>query len=323
MKKLFTLLTMLSLITLTSFAQTYGSLFKVRHAEGRRIFMNIDGRDFPNTDRVVSVNNLPAGNHRVRVFVIKGNRSFLVYNGRVRTRSGYIYRCTVNSFDGMDVQEFCCLNNNGSYNYNNGNNSGYNHDDHDWDEHYWGNNDNGGYSNGNNGWNNGNNGSINNGNNGNNGWNNGNNGNNNNGGGYIDPNGNNGNSGWNNNNNNYNNNGNGNGWNNNNNNNGGYWGTPNNCMNTSNFDAFKQTVARSKFDSGRMDIVKAQMNNAWISAAQLKDLVNLFTFESSKLDMAKFGAVHVVDRQNLFMIYDAFTFESSKTEFAQVITNLR
>jgi hypothetical protein len=298
MKKFFTILTLMCLTALTSFAQNFGSLFKVRHQDGRRIAIEIDGRAYPNRDRVVAINNLPSGNHRIRVYVMNGNRTSLVYNGRVRTRNGYIYRCTVSPFAGMDVQEYCCVNNNGSF--NNGNNiNGYNHDDHDWDDHYWGDN--------NNGWNNGNNGN----------------------GGYIDPNGNNGNGGWNNNNNgnggwnNNNNNGNG-GWSNGNNNGGtGYWGTPNSCMNNSNFEAFKQTVARSKFDSGRMDIVKAQMTNAWISAAQLRDLVNLFTFESSKLDMAKFGAVHVVDRQNLFMIYDAFTFESSKTEFAQVIANLR
>jgi hypothetical protein len=310
MKNLFTIIA-LCLATIAAFAQGNRGLLKIRDMEGRRIMVTIDGRRFPENARVLTIRNILPGMHKLKIYKFKGNgnwgRAELIYNGNLMVRPSYIYRCTVDDYEGMDVQEYCCLNNNGNYNYSNNNNNGFDMNDHDWEDNYWGNTDNGwhndghqggSHNNNNSNWGNGNNSSNGNNNNGN--WGNGNNGNNN---------GNWGNGG--------NNNGN---WGNNNNNN---WGSPNQCMGNPSFAAFKQTVANNNFDSGKMSIVKAQINKAWISAAQLRELVDLFQFESSKLDMAKFGASRVVDKANLFTIYDAFTFESSKTEFAKFIESLQ
>jgi Domain of unknown function (DUF4476) len=317
MKRIFTLLVILSVITLTATAQNYGATLKFRQLDGRKISVSIDGRDFQQVGRIITINNIRQGMHRVKIYNNKGNFRTLVYSGKINTRANYIYRCSLEPYRGLDIKEFCCTNNQGQisqngYGNNDFNNSGYFDNDPDWNDNSWDGHIHQGWNGNQYGNNNGNNGN-------NNGW-----------GGTINDNNNNNNNGWNgNNSNNNNNSGNNNGYNNNNNggwnnnNNNDYWGQPNQCMGSSNFEAFKQTVNRSAFDSGKMDIIRAQMKNAWISSSQLRDLVNLFSFESSKLDMAKFGAVHVVDRQNLFSIYDAFTFESSKSEFAKVIENLR
>jgi hypothetical protein len=309
MKKLLSIIG-LFLMSVNLFAQ--GSLLKFREENGRRIAVEINGRMMQYNGRVVTVNNMPAGQHRIRVFILRGPKRQLVYNGRMNVRPNNIYRCTVENYSGLDILEYCCLNNNGNYT---GNMNGFYFDDPDWDDQYWdghhhdyGWHNNGGWNNSNNhdglNYYNGNNGSWNNGNNG--GWNNNNNGSWNNGN----------NGSWNNNNNGS--------WNNGNNGAGdNYWGMPNQAMMNTNFEAFKRTVENAKFDSGKMDLIRAQMKDAWITAQQLRDLVSLFSFESSKLDMAKFGANHVVDRQNLFSIYDVFSFESSKSEFATFISNLK
>jgi hypothetical protein len=61
----------------------------------------------------------------------------------------------------------------------------------------------------------------------------------------------------------------------------------------------------------------------WITSGQLKEIIDIFSFESSKLDMAKYGAARVIDKQNLFNIYNCFSFESSKTEFANYLATLK
>ncbi len=118
----------------------------------------------------------------------------------------------------------------------------------------------------------------------------------------------------------WNNNGNGNGWNNNGNGNGwGNNGFNQNVMSDNVFNNFINALRETNFDSGKLALVKSQLQNNFITAAQLREVVSLFSFESTKLDAAKFGAKSVVDGQNLVVIYNAFDFESTKTQFANFI----
>jgi hypothetical protein len=288
MKKIITLIAVL-FIAINSFAHR-GGILKIRDAEGRKIAININGRNFPQQARVLTVKDLPSGVNRIKVYRVRNgrgvyNRADLIYSGVIRIKSGYIYRCTVDDYEGLDVQSYCCTNDDGNY-YNAdpaiGQGDYYNQDDNNWNDNYWhGYNDNQQGNNNNNGWNNNNNN-----------WSNDNDG--------HDQDGHN-HDGYN-----YNN-----GYNN------------NRVMNQQQFQAFKQTVSNNNFDSGKLTLVKTQLQSTWINCAQLTELVSLFSFESSKLDVAKVGATKVVDKQNLFTIYNSFSFESTKTEFAAFIATLQ
>jgi hypothetical protein len=302
MKKFITLLGLLFTVLITNAQQNNRALLKIRDMEGRRIVVTINGRQFPQNGRVLTIGDVPAGNVRLKVYEYRnrGNgyaNANLIYAGRLQVRGGFVYRCSIDDFEGMDVQEFCCLDRNGNYYaQGNGNNQwgDYNNFDNNWQDNTWhGQN-----------WQNDNNGNW--GNNNNNGnWNNGNNGN-------WGSNNNNGNGNWNNGNNN-----NGN-WNNNNPN----WNNAPSCMSNQAFEAFKQTVQGGNFDSGKLNLIKTQLSNQWINTNQLKQLVELLSFESGRIDVAKYGATRVVDRENLFLIYNSFTFESSRNEFAEYIKTL-
>ena len=221
----------------------------------------------------------------------------MIYSGRIKVQPNFIYRCTVDDYEGLDVQSYCCFDNNGYYvdnqKYNQNGYNSYNDNDNDWNDNYWGNSNNGWIK----------------------------------GGGHHgvhhddhDYQGSNGN-GYNNCMSNYNNGGN-NGYNNGY-SNGGNFNNNNNGMSPQAFQAFKQTVENSSFDSGKQTIVKTQLQNMRITTGQLKEIIDLFSFESSKLDMAKYGAARVIDKQNLFNIYNCFSFESSKTEFANYLATLK
>ncbi len=297
MKKIITLL-MLCIISIGAFAYNGGTL-KIRDAEGGIIMVNINGKKFPKNGRILTVSDVPPGLNRIKIYRLVGfgrrQNIQMIYSGRIKVQPNFIYRCTVDDYEGLDVQSYCCINNNGYYsdnqNYNENGYNSYNDNDQDWNDNYWGNSSNGwikvgghhdvhhddhdyqggnGYSNGyNNGMSNYNNG-------GNNGY-----------------------------------------------NNGGNFNNNNNGMSPQAFQSFKQTVENSSFDSGKQTIVKTQLQNMWITSGQLKEIIDIFSFESSKLDMAKYGAARVIDKQNLFNIYNCFSFESSKTEFANYLATLK
>jgi len=289
---------MLCIISIGAFAYNGGTL-KIRDAEGGIIMVNINGKKFPKNGRILTVSDVPPGLNRIKIYRLVGfgrrQNIQMIYSGRIKVQPNFIYRCTVDDYEGLDVQSYCCINNNGYYsdnqNYNENGYNSYNDNDQDWNDNYWGNSSNGWIK----------------------------------GGGHHDVHhddhdyqgGNGYSNGYNNGMSNYNNGGN-NGY-----NNGGNFNNNNNGMSPQAFQSFKQTVENSSFDSGKQTIVKTQLQNMWITSGQLKEIIDIFSFESSKLDMAKYGAARVIDKQNLFNIYNCFSFESSKTEFANYLATLK
>jgi Domain of unknown function (DUF4476) len=294
MKKLFTLL--LICVFATSANAFRGGTLKIRDADGRTIMVSINGKRFMQNSRVLTVRDVPCGNNRIKVYQYRQNnngmaKANLIYSGMIQVDQNYIYRCTVEQGEDIMIRSYCCTTNDGFYNNQNNNNYQNNnqnnnqsyYDDYNDQDQDW--NDNF-WGNVNNGWHK-HQEEFNNTN-------------------PIEP---------------YYDNidhkGNYNNYNNNDN------GFNKKGMNPNTFAAFKQTVQNNSFDSGKQTLVKTQLNNTWITAAQLSELVALFNFESSKLEVAKYGATRVVDKQNLFIIYNNFEYESSKTDFAGFIGTLK
>jgi hypothetical protein len=86
-------------------------------------------------------------------------------------------------------------------------------------------------------------------------------------------------------------------------------------MNT--LSALKLSISRASFESTRMDIARQVLAQQYLTSAQLREILQLFTFESSKVELAKFAYPRVIDRQNIFIIYDVFTFNSSISELSR------
>lgn len=316
MMKTFTLLTTAFLISMGTFAQNWnGSSTLVLHStDNAGIAIQLDNGAISSIGTQVRVDNLTAGVHQLIVYKMNynygwGNQVSQAWSGSLNVPSNMMMTATLDQWNRLMVNNQSFTNN---YN-NNNNNTGWGWNNGSGTNVSWNTNWTNGYGWGwwntntgnNNGWNNGNNGNNgwNNGNNGNNGWNNGNNGNN----GWN--NGNNGNNGWNNGNNGNNgwNNGN-NGWNNGNNGNNGYF------MNDGDFNALLTTISNTSFESSKKDVAMAGIRNNTLSALQIKTILQTFSFESTKLEVAKFAYDRSTDKQNFFKVLDVFSFDSSKTE---------
>jgi hypothetical protein len=87
------------------------------------------------------------------------------------------------------------------------------------------------------------------------------------------------------------------------------------------FDQLVHTISRLSFESSRMQVAKQALSANMVSSRQVAELVRMMTFESSKLELAKFAYRNTVDKQNYFIINDAFTFESSILDLNNFIYN--
>jgi hypothetical protein len=83
------------------------------------------------------------------------------------------------------------------------------------------------------------------------------------------------------------------------------------CMSYENFMQLKNSMANKSFEDSRMEIAKQALAYNYFTASQVLALAHLFTFESNKLEFAETAYVKTIDKQNYFLVNDAFTFENS------------
>ena len=104
--------------------------------------------------------------------------------------------------------------------------------------------------------------------------------------------------------------------------NGGQWGSNNNylqAMSAGDFEQSKRAIKQESFDRTKVVIAKQTIDGNNFSSAQVKELVKLFSFESSRLDIAKYCFSHCIDKGNYFIVNEAFDFSSSKEELAKYV----
>ncbi|MES2847822.1 MAG: DUF4476 domain-containing protein [Bacteroidota bacterium] len=94
-------------------------------------------------------------------------------------------------------------------------------------------------------------------------------------------------------------------------------------MNVQSFSSFKQTLEKESFDNTRMNIAKQVINTNYFTTAQVREVLQLFSFENNKLEIAKYAYKNTLDKGNYFSLADSFTFSSNKDELMRYIQNYR
>lgn len=91
------------------------------------------------------------------------------------------------------------------------------------------------------------------------------------------------------------------------------------AMNAYDFAALKQTITAQWFESTKISTAKMGLGANYFTADQIRDILFLFSFESSKLEVAKYAYDRCIDKQNYFKVYDAFSFSSSVDELSNYV----
>lgn len=83
-----------------------------------------------------------------------------------------------------------------------------------------------------------------------------------------------------------------------------------------------QVIRNQHFDNSRRNVARQIISQHWFTSAQIAQMLQLFSFDSSRLEVAKFAYTHVVDPNRYYMTFDAFTFSSSVNELTRYMNSV-
>ena len=95
------------------------------------------------------------------------------------------------------------------------------------------------------------------------------------------------------------------------------------AMNDFEFSRVLASIEKEWFENNKVKSATQIINTNYMTSTQVKQLLQLFTFESNKLDLAKQAYSKTTDQRNYFMVNDVFSFSSSKDELARYIRSYR
>ena len=94
----------------------------------------------------------------------------------------------------------------------------------------------------------------------------------------------------------------------------------NKAMSEYDFNQLVQKIRNQWF--GKMTTAKDGVNNNYLNIYQVKQILQLFSSESDKLELAKLSYKNLVDRQNFRQIYELFSYQS-QTELDRYVREYR
>jgi len=86
------------------------------------------------------------------------------------------------------------------------------------------------------------------------------------------------------------------------------------------YNQIKSSIEKERFASTKVTVAKQALQaKKCFTVEQIIGVLQLFTFEDNKLEMAKFAYDYCIDRENYYRVNDVFTFSSSKDELSRFL----
>lgn len=89
------------------------------------------------------------------------------------------------------------------------------------------------------------------------------------------------------------------------------------------FSMMIQQISSQPFEDNRLQVAQQIVMSNRVTSAQVTDIMRLFSFESTRLQFAKFAYGYVIDPNSFFMVNNAFSFSSSVDDLHRFITGSR
>lgn len=90
-------------------------------------------------------------------------------------------------------------------------------------------------------------------------------------------------------------------------------------MTDTDFNSAKKSISSKSFSDSRLTLAKQITKTNCLTSEQAKQIIQLFDFEDTRLEYAKFAYGHTYDIGNYYKVNDAFEFESSIEELNEYI----
>lgn len=94
------------------------------------------------------------------------------------------------------------------------------------------------------------------------------------------------------------------------------------AMDPAQFQLLKSSISSQWFSSGQMDVFNQALASNYFTSQQVKELVDLFSFDSDQLAVAKKAYTKTVDPQNYFVVNNSLQFSSSVNALSVYIASL-
>lgn len=94
-----------------------------------------------------------------------------------------------------------------------------------------------------------------------------------------------------------------------------------NAMAASDFSSAKKSIESKSFEDKKLTVAKQVLDANCMNTDQVKEVMDLFTFEDNKLNWAKYAYKKTTDPKNYYKINDGFTFEASIDELNEYISS--
>ncbi len=92
-------------------------------------------------------------------------------------------------------------------------------------------------------------------------------------------------------------------------------------MDDSAFNRALESIENQSFESDMFDVAKQVTSNNCLLVSQVVEIIDLFGFEDTRLDFAKFAYDYTYDIGNYYQVNDSFSFSSSTRELNQYINS--
>jgi hypothetical protein len=87
------------------------------------------------------------------------------------------------------------------------------------------------------------------------------------------------------------------------------------------FNQLLNNINRESSENNMMKSATQIINTNYLTSEQVKEMLQLFSFENNKLSLAELAYDRTVDKRNYFLVNDVFSYNSSKDELARFIRN--
>jgi Domain of unknown function (DUF4476) len=95
-------------------------------------------------------------------------------------------------------------------------------------------------------------------------------------------------------------------------------------MNDREFSQVLSAMQKEWYEANKLKSAEQIVHTNYFTSAQVKLMLQLFSFENNKLELAKQAYAKTVDQRNFYLtVSDAFAFNSSKDELARYIRSFR
>lgn len=90
-------------------------------------------------------------------------------------------------------------------------------------------------------------------------------------------------------------------------------------MNPNDFDAAMAMLSNEKFDDTRLTLAEQIVSNNPMTVSQIAQICRQFSFESNRLEFAKYAYPFCIEKHKYYMLNEVFTYDSSKQELNEYL----